>query len=379
MIHSSQRRRELGDWLRLCGIPGLGGGGQRALLKRFGLPSEIFTASPADIAAVVGEALANEVFSVPSKDWVTPALEWTDAPGHSLITLDDPAYPQRLLELPDPPTLLFAKGNPEVLHYPSIAIVGSRNATPGGCRDAEHFGRDLAQQGFCVASGLALGIDGAAHQGALDAGGATIAVVGTGIDRIYPARNAALARAIVASPQGCILSELPLGAGPLAHHFPRRNRIISGLSVGVLVVEAAVESGSLITARLAGEQGREVFAIPGSIHSPQSRGCHRLIREGAKLVESAADILSELPALSVGRHPFPNANAPAAGNAASCDTNCFSPENLRVLGVLGRDPLTADELVSRCGLTADAVLAMLFELEMAGAVAQLPGARYQRL
>lgn len=362
---SANDRRALADWLHLVSIPGLGSVGQRALLRRFGPPDHILAQPRPALAEVIGERLADRLSSFDAAMVVDSAFAWLDSSASNfLLTLDSPHYPALLLELPDPPSILFAMGNLECLACPGLAVVGSRNATPGGISHAERFARSMSGFGYCVISGLALGIDAAAHRGALDAAGYTIAVVGTGIDRIYPARNADLARRLVASGHGLIISEFPIGTAPLAHNFPRRNRIISGLARGVLVVEAAPESGSLITARLAAEQGREVFAIPGSIHSPQSKGCHLLIKQGAKLVETAADILVEL------------------GGAATADTGCRdsapAPDHV-LLSKLGHDPLTLDELSSRSGLTAEALLAMLFELELAGKLACLPGGRYQRL
>lgn len=353
-------------WLRLTLIPGVGGAGQRALLKAFGSPAAIFEASAEALASVIGSDLARTARQTPTQAQIDAALDWSADSGHTLLTLDHPAYPAALFDLSDPPSLLYAHGALDVLAPPGLAVVGSRNATAGGLQTAERFARSLAEAGFSVISGLALGIDTAAHLGALAANpsGRTVAVIGTGIDRVYPARNQGLAHRIVGE-GGLILSEFPLATGVQAHHFPRRNRIIAALAKGVLVVEAAVESGSLITARLGGELGREVFAIPGSIHSPQSRGCHRLIREGAKLVESAQDIFEELPPLE---------------RSSACEN--FSPLPLSshpLLDALGGDPVSLDLVLERSGLTADAALAMLFELELSGHVATLPGGRYQRL
>jgi len=353
-------------WLRPTLIPGVGSAGQRALLKTFGSPEAVFEASAEALASVLGVALARTLLDNPTSVAVASALEWARLPGHTLLTLDHDAYPPALFDLPDPPSLLYASGDIEALQRPALAVVGSRNATAGGLQSAERFSRTFAESGFAVISGLALGIDSAAHLGALSAGpGArTVAVVGTGIDRVYPARNQGLARRIVAE-GGLIISEFPLGTGVQAHHFPRRNRIIAGLSKGVLVVEAATESGSLITARLGGDLGREIFAIPGSIHSPQSRGCHRLIREGAKLVETAQDVFEEIS---------------PPGNSVICKKNGSMPLlGNPILEALGGDPVSLDLLVERSNLTADAALAMLFELELAGHVATLPGGRYQRL
>ncbi|MDA0233611.1 MAG: DNA-processing protein DprA, partial [Proteobacteria bacterium] len=286
---------DLADWLRLACIPGVGTQGQRALLAAFGLPGHIFAAGRGALAAVVGGQAADAVLAVPAHEDIERTLAWASEAGNRVLTLADADYPRQLFDIADPPVLLYVKGEPALLSRPGIALVGARSATAAGEANAEAFARTLAQQGLVVVSGLALGIDAAAHRGALAAGSTgagTVAVIGTGIDRIYPARNAALAREIAAA--GAVVSEFPLGTPPLQHNFPRRNRLIAGLAEGVLVVEAALGSGSLITARLATETGREVFAIPGSIHSPLSRGCHRLIRDGAKLVETAEDVVEEL-------------------------------------------------------------------------------------
>jgi DNA processing protein len=279
-----------------------------------------------------------------------------------LITLADSDYPRQLLEIADPPPLLYGRGRRELLGSTGIAVVGSRNATPQGLQNAEAFGEALSKAGLCVISGLALGIDAAAHRGGLRGSGSSIAVVGTGLDLVYPAKNKALA--VDLAEKGLILSEFSLGTPALAGNFPRRNRIISGLSKGCLVVEAALASGSLITARLAGEHGREVFAIPGSIHSPFSKGCHQLIKQGAKLVESAQDILEEL-----GTFPLP---APSASEPTEGATD-------PLLAALGFDPVGFDALVELTGVTADLLSAKLVEWEIAGVVAPLPGGKYQRL
>jgi len=288
---------------------------------------------------------------------------------HQLIVWTDDDYPALLREIPDPPVALYVVGERQWLTRPQLAIVGSRNPTPAGTEHARAFAGSLAQMGLVITSGLALGIDGAAHRGALDAGAATVAVCGTGLDRVYPARHRELAHAI--AEHGALVSEFVLGSPPLPGHFPIRNRLISGLALGVLVVEAALESGSLITARLALEQGREVFAIPGSIHSPQSRGCHALIRQGAKLVENAADVLEELGALA----GFASAAVAAAPRA---DVK-LPTRALQLLDCLGHEPTTLDTLVERSGLTADAVSSMLVAFELDGLVAVMPGGRYQRL
>jgi DNA processing protein len=364
---------DLADWLRLSSLPGVGGSTQRSLLKACGLPGQIFAAAHSTLAAVVGEQAATLLRSPLTEACqaeIEAALAWAGEPGNTILTLADDGYPRSLLTTADPPCLLYAKGDLGLLARPSLAIVGSRNATPGGLQNAARFARGLAGSGYCIVSGMALGIDAAAHEGALAAGGSTIAVIGTGIDRVYPARHQNLARQIVE--HGLVVSEFPLGTKPLAANFPRRNRIISGLSLGVLVVEAALESGSLITARLAADQGREVFAIPGSIHSPQTKGCHRLIKQGAKLVESAEDVLEELgPLLQVDLLDF--ADPTPVASAAGVE------KLLGQLPLLGYDPFTIDQLAARSGLTTEALLAMLLELELAGEVAALSGGRYQRL
>jgi len=352
---------DLAPWLRLTLVPGIGGETQRKLLAAFGLPQAIFDAGHLAVRGIIGSK-ADLLFETDNAQAIDQTLAWSSEPGQTVLTLADEDYPQALLQIPDPPTVLYVRGRPELLNVPAIALVGSRNATVQGMQTAEIFARTLAGAGLAVASGLALGIDAAAHRGALAAGGDTIAVIGTGADRLYPARNRELALAIVE--RGAIVSEFPLGTPVMAANFPRRNRIISGLSKGVLVVEAALESGSLITARLAGEQGREVFAIPGSIHSPVARGCHRLIRQGAKLVETAQDILEELGSLK----PVFSPPEPASANQDA------DP----LLEALGHDPCDLDQLAERTGLAADTLLTRLLALELAGQIGVLPGNRYQR-
>ena len=352
----------LAAWLRLTLIPGISGETQRKLLAAFGLPEAIFAAGRLEARSVIGDK-ADLLFDNAPAEAIEHSLAWASQPGQSIITLADGGYPPALLEIADPPSVLYVRGNPDLLHRRGIAVVGSRNATPQGIQTAESFARHLAAQGLCIVSGLALGIDAAAHRGALAAQGETVAVIGTGADRIYPARNKELAIAI--AERGAIVSEFPLGTPAVAYNFPRRNRIISGLARGVLVVEAAPESGSLITARLAAEQGREVFAIPGSIHSPVARGCHKLIKQGAKLVETAQDILEELG-------NFAAAPMPAAAPSAA-------PDESPILAALGHDPCSLDDLVERTGQSADQLLPELLSLELGGSLAPLPGNRYQRL
>ena len=358
----------LADWLRLTLIPGIGGETQRKLLAAFGLPETIFAAGPGTLRQVLSDRQLSLLRETDTAEAVEHALNWAATPGQSILTLADADYPQALLEIPDPPTLLYVRGRIELLNRPALAVVGSRHPTPQGLHNARQFATALAETGLNIVSGLALGIDAAAHEGALACGGDTLAVIGTGNDRIYPARNRELAIAI--AERGCIISEFPLGTPVAAANFPRRNRLISGLACGVLVVEASVDSGSLITARLAAEQGREVCAIPGSIHLPQARGCHKLIKQGAKLVETAQDVLEELR-LDVRR-----AAPPAPDNASP---PLEDTDEARLLALLGYDPCPLDTLVTRSGLTPEALSVMLLRLELGGRIAALPGGRYQRL
>lgn len=359
---------DLAGWLRLAATPKLSPAQARLLLSAFGLPSQIFAAGQAALAGVIGAAGAENLLAHDSAAEVEAALAWAHSPGNAIVTLADAEYPRALLDMADPPLLLYCKGRLELLNQTAIAVVGSRNATVGGLQNAEAFSEALSAGGIAIVSGLALGIDAAAHRGALRGAGSTIAVIGTGADRMYPASNEPLARQIAA--EGLIISDYALGTPALPANFPRRNRLISGLSKGVLVVEAAMRSGSLITARLAGEQGRDVFAIPGSIHSPLAKGCHHLIKQGAKLVDDAADILDELglgaPAKKTTRQK--NHTAPAPG----------SPQD-SVLEALGFDPCDMDSLAARTLLTPESLYDILISLEFEGRVATLPGGHYQRL
>lgn len=359
------------DWLRLTLTPKVGGAAQRSLLAALGPPKQVLAASRGTLAGIVGHETADRLLAGPDPTAVETALEWLKTPAHHLVTLADPAYPPALLEISDPPSVLYVIGDPSILASSSLAIVGARSATPQGLDNARAFARRLAEAGLTIVSGLALGIDGAAHRGTLEVPtGRTVAVIGTGADRVYPARHRELAHQIAA--QGAIVSEFPLGTPPAAHHFPRRNRLIAGLARGVLVIEAAPDSGSLITARLAAENGREVLAIPGSIHSPLARGCHRLIRDGAKLVETAHDVLEELRWGQSGMpSDSPSADAPAAPELA--------PEHAAVLQAMGYDPVEPGTLAERCGLTLDALYAILLELELGGHIRALPGNRFQRI
>lgn len=358
-------RDELHHWLALLHLPGVGPVRLRELLMRHGSPRALFAQGAHDPAL---EPELRAALRTPSWEAVERDLAWVGGERH-IITLQDIGYPPLLAQLHDAPPLLFLHGNVDALHSPQLAMVGSRNPTPLGEETATQFARVLAGAGLTITSGLALGIDGASHRGALAARGQTIAVFGTGPDRIYPARHRDLAHAIVDG-GGALVSEYPPGTPPLPGHFPRRNRIISGLSLGTLVVEAALRSGSLLTARSALEQGREVFAIPGSIHNPLARGCHRLIRDGAKLVETAQDVLEELA---------PQLRAVLAEESASpLREFSLDADYQRLLDCLDFAPTAVDILVERSGLTADAVSSMLLLLELEGYVASAAGGGYAR-
>jgi DNA processing protein len=377
-------RDELAAWLRLTLTPGIGNDTARRLLAAFGLPQTVFEQGSAALRQVVGPAQASALGAPPPAldAQLQVTLDWLAASDAAIqrrvVTLGDPLYPPSLLALEDPPLLLYLLGQLDGLQavgWPShaLAIVGSRNPTPQGLENARQFARALRAAGLVIVSGLALGVDGAAHEGALQDAGepgdglATIAVIGTGIDRVYPRRHRELAHRIAA--RGLVVSEYPLGTPPLPANFPRRNRLISGLSQGTLVIEAALQSGSLITARLASEQGKEVFAIPGSIHSPQSRGVHALIRQGAKLVETAQDVLEELH--------WP-ARAPAPEDPAAPDPGPDA-DSAALLQALGADPVGLDALQARTGLQTAILQARLLELELEGRVGRLPGGLFQRL
>lgn len=353
-------------WLAMASVPGLGPEAARKLLQSFGSPEAVLDASPTSLAPVVGPKLAQAIGEAKSNEKVEIALRWLEGADNHLLTWADEDYPPRLLEISDPPFVLYLKGKRELLSRDALAIVGSRNATAGGVQLAEAFAESLSSAGLTIVSGMAMGIDAAAHTGGLKGKGSSIAVVGTGLDLVYPARNRALAHRLAES--GLIVSEFNLGTPAMAGNFPRRNRIISGLSRGILVVEAALNSGSLITARLAGEQGRDVFAIPGSIHSPFSKGCHTLIKQGAKLVDDANDILSELGLLSF--------SAPKPGKTMKVDAEDTQDP---ILTAMGYDPITVDALAGRSGQDAGSILAKLTHWEIEGAVVSLPGGKYQRV
>lgn len=368
--------------MRLTLSSGIGNDAARKLLAAFGSAQAIFGQSAAALGQIGPNKLVKAIQTEPPglAALLQTTLEWLQAGDDRLIaTLGDAAYPAALLNIEDPPLMLYMLGTRAKQGFaaaqnavPHIAIVGSRNPTPQGESNARQFAKAFGSAGLCVVSGLALGIDGAAHDGALLGGGDTIAVVGTGLDRVYPKKHLALAHRI--AEQGVIVSEFPLGTPPLTANFPRRNRIISGLSLGTLVVEAALQSGSLITARLAAEQGKEVFAIPGSIHSPQSRGCHALLKQGAKLVEVAQDVLEELN-LSAGR-VRPVAAGPQAHGDDETEEPCAETPLMRALGF---DAVSLDALQARTGLDTARLQAQLLELELEGQLARLPGGLFQRL
>lgn len=360
---ASAPAEDIALWVALSWIQGLGNQTFCQLLRAFGDPASVYAATRKQLREIVSADIADTISAGPDHALIAPTITWLTQPNNHVITLADQAYPQALLEIPDPPPLLYAKGNLQLLDARCIAVVGSRNATPQGEKNAEDFSAALSNQGFCIVSGLALGIDGAAHRGGLKGNGSTIAVVGTGLDIVYPARHRELAYQIVE--HGLILSEFGLGTPSRAQNFPRRNRIISGLALGCLVVEANVQSGSLITARLAAEQGREVFAIPGSIHSPLSKGCHQLIKQGAKLVDNIQDIVDELGGAT---H-----NQPLE---TSSDTKS---EAHPVLDYMGFEAVSVETLIDRTGLTSDSLSAMLLMLELENKIASLPGGRYQRI
>jgi len=363
-------RLELAAWLRLLETPGVGRDSARRLLCAFGSPEAVIGASVTGRTEVVGPKLAQALSIAPADldSLIDLTLAWLhDGKDvtRAVIPLGDPRYPRLLLETCDPPLLLYAQGRLEFFQNDNaVAIVGSRNPTPQGEQTAHQFAKSLGQAGWVVVSGLALGVDAAAHEGALTCGAPTIAVVGTGLDRVYPKRHLDLAHRI--SEQGLLLSEFALGTPPLAAHFPLRNRIIAGLAKGTLVVEAALQSGSLITARLAAEAGRDVFAIPGSIHSPQSRGCHLLIKQGAKLVETAEEILEELQ---------PQTTAAPKAAAATAEGSRKDP----LLEAMGHELVSLDALVARTGWSAQEVNIRLLALELDGQVARRPGQLFQQI
>jgi DNA processing protein len=356
----------LASWLQLTLTPGLGASVIRKLLRQFGLPQAVI-ARKHELAAFAAPGALEALHSEEVQAQVARALRWAGEPGNFIVTLADELYPSALLEIADPPSLLYGRGRIELLQRNCLAIVGSRNASAQGETNAESFAKALSNAGLTIVSGLAVGIDAAAHRGGIEGAGSTIAVLGTGIDVLYPKRNLDLASRIAA--QGLLLSEFPLGTGPAAGNFPRRNRLISGLAQGCLVIEAALASGSLITARTAAEQGRDVFAVPGSIHSPLSKGCHALIKSGAKLVESAEDVLTELSGFRASGYASTTAHEAVAAPAGASG----------LLAHMGHDPVDVDSLCARAGMSAEQVASELLRLELEGRVAALPGGLYQRL
>ncbi len=371
--HYDQSLVEKSLWISLGNIRGIGSQTFCQLLQTFGSPSHIYAASFKQLKEIVSDNIATEISQGVNHDALADSLYWLSLANNHLVTLADAEYPKSLLEIADPPPFLYAKGNLALLNQPSIAIVGSRNASVQGEKNAEAFAHDLCGYGLCIVSGLALGIDGAAHRGALKAGGATIAVVGTGLDIVYPAKHRDLAHQIVE--RGLVVSEFALGTPSKPQNFPKRNRIISGLSLGCLVVEANLQSGSQITARLAAEQGREIFAIPGSIHSPMSKGCHQLIKQGAKLVDCLQDIVEEL---KLGEKLNPLENETVATTNASNVSKEAIPSDL-ILKIMGFEPIALEQIVSISGLTVAEVSSMLMLLELEGKLASLAGGQYQKI
>jgi len=375
-------KNALRAWLRLSMTEGVGNDAARKLLACFGSPQAVFEQTEAALQQVVTPAQVQALRNVPNElavqcvrteQWL---MHQPDTHSHALWTLGDPHYPQALLQLADPPLMIYVAGQTRRTLGNAVAVVGSRNPTPQGEQTAEQFGEALCASGLCVVSGLALGVDGGAHKGALRGGTTkahwhTVAVVGTGLDRVYPRQHQTLAAQIALN--GLLISEYHLGAAPLAHHFPKRNRIIAALGLGTLVVEAALKSGSLITAQMALDLNREVLAIPGSIHATQSHGCHALIRQGAKLVQNAQDVLEELQ-LAPQQQVSLFAEAMQGGAEAGASNNLHP-----LLTHMGFDPVSLDALQARCGLDTSALQAQLLTLELDGAVGRLPGGLFQRL
>jgi DNA processing protein len=359
---------ETAAWCALLRAPGVGSQTLNPLFETYGDLRQLVQQAPAELPPPLRDYLR-------APDWpgVEQDMHWLEQPRNALLAISDPAYPALLRQLTNPPTVLFLHGDPDLLSLPQLAVVGSRSPTTGGRRNAHEFAGRLAAAGLVISSGLATGIDAAAHQGALAADGLTLAVTGTGLDRVYPAKNRTLAHDIAL--HGLLVSEFPTGTPPLAANFPRRNRILAGLSLGTLVIEAALQSGSLITARLATEAGREVFALPGSIHNPLARGCHALIRDGAALVESADQVLEELAPL-IPRSGIAPRDAPAS---PSVPTATVDPQHIELLEAMGYDPVTTDDLVERTGFPAAEVSSILLLLELQGHVSSSPGGMFTRL
>ena len=372
---------ELKPWIKLWRVPGIGSKYFQKLLDSFDKPSSVFDASAETLKkAGISEKLIANIYQDKLTDTAQADIDWLEASkDHHIITINCDEYPVLLKQISNPPPLLYVHGNLSVLNDPQLAIVGSRNPTQSGFSAAYDFAKYLGGTGFCITSGLALGVDGMAHDGALAANGPTIAVIATGIDRVYPAKHRDLAHKIIK--QGAIVSEFPVGTHPKSENFPRRNRMISGLSHGTLVIEAALRSGSLITARLAMEQNREVFAMPGSIHNPLARGCHQLIRQGAKLVENAQDILEEMASII---------NLDELDKTKTIDAKPETPKKIdtskhentahqALLEAMGFDPVPVDQLVVRTGLSPESISAMLLILELQNQVSSNGGGTYTRL
>ena len=378
-------------WLKLLLAPGLGIG----TLGQLGIPPDDFPKLPdrsaSELRRLGLKGAIIQALHDPDSERLQACKDWLAAPGHHLIPITDSLYPPLLKRIDSAPLVLLVNGSPDVLVRPQLAIVGSRNVTAGGREHAREFADSLSKAGFVITSGLALGVDGEAHAAAIEAGGLTIAVGGTGPDQVYPARHRQLAHQIVDN--GAVISSYAPGVGPRPGHFPARNRIISGMSLGVLVVEAGIQSGSLITARLAAEQGREVFAIPGSIRNPMARGCHRLIRQGAKLVETAEEVIEELRPLAeqladslrgLIRRTTAEASQTVSVNAAQSDVNPSSPAMLhdvqtqQLLEAVGFDPTPIDSIIQRTKMSTQTVSAMLLMLELEGHVNAHAGGRYSR-
>jgi DNA processing protein len=373
-VPASKSTDDLISWLTLQHATGVGPASCRRLLERFATPSAVRDAGQDGLLACGLSRNAADFIRQPDMQVIGRDLDWLEQAGNHLLTLNDPDYPPLLAQIPDPPMVLYVHGKTDILGLPQLAIVGSRNPTAPGQRSATEFASHLAAAGLTITSGLALGIDTAAHRGALAIDGVTIAVMGTGLDRVYPAANKQLAHDIAEN--GALISEFPIGTAPRPENFPQRNRIISGLSLGTLVVEAAQRSGSLISARLSSEQGREVFAMPGSIHNPLARGCHALIRQGAKLVETAQDIIEELAPLAAACAGLQHSET--AGEAPDLEL-AADPEYLELLEKMGFDTITIDQLIEATGLTAAVVSSMLLQLEMSDYIASSPGGIYNRL
>ncbi len=364
-----ERTETLRHWLALLRTPHVGPATFYSLLQQFSEPEPVFKLSRSALEKLGLRPDTVDYLQKPDWERVDADLSWLDQPGAQILLLHEKGYPSLLKAIPDPPPLLFVLGDETILKQKQLAMVGSRHPTPAGRETAHDFARHLARNGIVITSGLALGIDGASHEGALAGNGLTVAVAGTGLDRVYPARHKELAHRI--RENGVLISEFPPGTPPSASNFPRRNRIISGLSMGVLVVEAALRSGSLITARAAIEHGREVFAVPGSIHNPQAKGCNSLIRQGAKLVETAADIFEELGGFAAPLQQ--ELNSEQAVSVLELDA-----EYKRVLESVGHEPTAVDTVVQRSGLTTDAVCSMLLVLELQGLIASTTSGHYNQ-